>query len=126
FIVITHSPDIKYLTLERSFTGKTMFCEWTPTTHLNFDEGPEPDAEQFLHAVCRHLKIPETIEAPTRKQLFGMSKVFSIGGEMPTPLPEAEAAQVQRWEKMAEELLAGPQPARRSCWTRWWKRASDD
>lgn len=36
FVAITHSPDVRYFTLELMEGGGTTLCEWQESRHLNF------------------------------------------------------------------------------------------
>jgi hypothetical protein len=51
---------VRYLTLEYAVSPLdesvyTVFGEWDKQRHVNFGEGPPPDADAFLAAVARRL-----------------------------------------------------------------------
>lgn len=112
FAAILTSPKIGYLTLERAMYGGTVFCGWQEGRHENFGDGPPATADEYLRAVCRHLRIPETIEPPTSEQMQGMSMSGTVFSGTHEPLPPEHAAQVQRWEEEAREAMARVSAAR--------------
>jgi len=49
----------RYFTLEKGVTlggpPRTVLCEWTTTSHLNFGDGPQPTLHGFTEALTSHL-----------------------------------------------------------------------
>ena len=112
FVAITTFPRIEYYTLERGLTEgggeRTVLCAWTPRGHENYGTGPEPTPEAFLKALCRLLKMPETIEPPLPVQLCGATKGTgtAIIGNMPLPMSAEKEAEAERLKKLGDEARA--------------------
>jgi hypothetical protein len=49
----------RYFTLEKGFAdeggGRTVFCEWTESAHLNFGDGPPATVQDFVAAIEKAL-----------------------------------------------------------------------
>lgn len=53
------SVEARYFTLEKGFTStnepRTVLCEWTEESHLNYGDGPAPTVEEFIAALGNHI-----------------------------------------------------------------------
>lgn len=114
FVAITTSPQIRYLTLEKSsLPGEApevyVSAEWKADgTRGNYGEGSAPTPTAFLGSICRLLSLPEAIEPPTRQQLQGMRRGgLTMDMTMPEGFPEEDEGQVEVWEQEAESALDG-------------------
>jgi hypothetical protein len=52
--VVLEGESARVFALELGFDG-TVLCAWTPTSHVNFGRGPEPEETAFTAAVGRLL-----------------------------------------------------------------------
>ena len=61
-VAVVSGPEriVRYFTLEHGITfpeehPRTVFCEWTDTSHLNYGDGPAPEIPAFLDHIEAHM-----------------------------------------------------------------------